>query len=178
MSTNTEGPAVGTWICRCPNGNYTRSGASCRGCGMLRPCDAASTATPVECVTCWNTGFYHGHGAPCTEGCLPPKAKVGLHVELLEAKSARDYIVDVLVKAFDGPRRGGPAVALGDHVRVTNNDHGGYGEGPVVALGPDTPAGTSPPAGRRGPHTFWIDTDNWGVTPCDPDWNIHWEIIT
>lgn len=32
----------------------------------------------TDCKVCWGTGFYHGLGAPCKEGCKPPTKKHGL----------------------------------------------------------------------------------------------------
>ncbi len=32
----------------------------------------------TNCNTCWGTGFYHGIGGPCKEGCKPPTKKHGL----------------------------------------------------------------------------------------------------
>lgn len=32
----------------------------------------------TDCKVCWGTGFYHGLGAPCKEGCKPPAKKHGL----------------------------------------------------------------------------------------------------
>lgn len=49
-----------------------------------------------DCGTCWGTGFYHGHGGPCMEGCPVPAEKVRLHVDI----DAQDFIEGV--EAFAG----------------------------------------------------------------------------
>ncbi len=126
----------------------------------------------IECNTCWGTGFYHGHGGPCSAGCPVPVARVGIHLEECDAPVA---------VAAAPPVTG--VFKVGDLVRIT---YGGdtknalttrvIATSKVDALASSTKLGQLAPSAMRdrpyGPSTFWFEHTE-RLWPCDATWPQH-----